>query len=310
MPYLLLAAAHAMAGTVPGGRRVYQATQKRVGGLRTPRFHDRFGVQLSLASAIRLAGGSIDGARMMEVGTGRILTCPVGFYLLGVDSVDTFDITSYLDTNLNMAMLPWLSHNRDEVRRMFGSELRGDRLRDLLACTNFTELLECCSITIHCPASAANTGLQSGTIDLHISQNTFEHVSPPELQSIVREASRVLRSRGLACHLVDHSDHWAKRSSRHSSVHFLRYSDRTWSTIAGNSHAYHNRLRSSEVRTLFTECGLHEELIQTNVDGEVLRRLPQVRLNARYRSFDPEDLATADTMIVSSSMASRGSGIG
>jgi hypothetical protein len=245
----------------------------------------------------------------MEVGTGRILSCPVGFFLLGAQTIETFDITPYLDPDLNMAMVPWMAHNEDQVRTVFGSGLREERLKDLLACQTFDELLECCSITVHCPADAADTGLPANSIDLHVSQNTFEHIPVPVLEAILQESRRLLSPQGLACHLIDHSDHWAKRSSRHSSTHFLRFSDRTWSVIAGNSHAYQNRLRSSEIRAIFSAAGLREALVQTHVDSRALHAISKDKLNPRYRSLEPEDIATSDTLIVAKAWATRASAI-
>src|SRR3954469_24924776 len=51
------------------------------------------------------AGVKLDGARVFEVGTGRRLDMPVGFYLAGVSSTVTYDLHRYLKPNLAMRTL-------------------------------------------------------------------------------------------------------------------------------------------------------------------------------------------------------------
>src|SRR5712692_10128118 len=56
-----------------------------------------------LDAYLHAAGRSVEGARVMEVGTGRGIDMPIGFFLCGAASVGTFDLHHYLKAGIVMA---------------------------------------------------------------------------------------------------------------------------------------------------------------------------------------------------------------
>lgn len=73
-----------------------------------------------------------------------------------------------------------------------------------------------------------------------ISRDVMEHVAPNTLGAIFRESARVLSPRGVACHIIDESDHWQHGDTSITRVNFLRFSDIQHRLTYLNSLNYHN----------------------------------------------------------------------
>ena len=97
-----------------------------------------------LARILHDAARPVAGARIMEVGTGRCINMPLGFYLCGASSVVTFDAHRYLKPPLLMAALDVFRAQKDKVI---------DTLRDATDVTLLQERLEllCSSSTRRTP---------------------------------------------------------------------------------------------------------------------------------------------------------------
>ena len=76
----------------------------------------------------------------------------------------------------------------------------------------------------------------------------------------------------LACHLVDHSDHWEHNDKSLSRVNFLKYSDSffRWTYIF-NSLNYQNRLRHPEYIEMLHKAGFRLVREEHSVDEASLR---------------------------------------
>ncbi|MBI4653431.1 MAG: hypothetical protein HY752_00290 [Nitrospirae bacterium] len=82
MDYRIKMLGYAVFGNIPYGEIPYQWLQKKIGGLKNPDFKARFQRNALLISALAAKGFKFSSARIMEIGTGRIPTSPVGFYLV------------------------------------------------------------------------------------------------------------------------------------------------------------------------------------------------------------------------------------
>jgi hypothetical protein len=90
--------------------RAYYVLQRTFGSLR--HMQDPFPMLQAcaeLSGILENAGRPVEGARVMEVGTGRGLNMPLGFFLCGAESVTTFDLHRYLRPSLVMASVHVLS---------------------------------------------------------------------------------------------------------------------------------------------------------------------------------------------------------
>jgi SAM-dependent methyltransferase len=253
-----------------------------------------------IATELRAHGFDLRDKRVMEIGTGWRVDMPIGLHLCGARSVVTYDLHRYLKPRLVMSAVTALARQRKAVSEIFGEvadpgevEHRLDRLA---RAADVLELFRLAGIEYHAPADATRSGLPSGSVDLHLSYTVLQHVPYPVLVEILREASRVLSSGGLACHHIDLSDQFAQADASISRSNFLRYSDEEWATYSSNQFAYHNRLRVSDYERLYRDAGHQIVGWVTEIDDRSRRELANgFRVADRFRGLTPEVLAT-DTL--------------
>ncbi len=286
-----------------GSETVYYRLQRTFGSLRHVAAPTRMLEEMaSLASWLNDAGVNIEGARILEVGTGRRLDMPLGFYLAGCGAIDTFDLHRYLKFELVRRWIALISLHpalTESVVAPIASPGLASRLQALSTVRNEAELLKLTSIEYHAPADASQTGLEAGGIDIHTSYTVFEHVPPRALQDILQEARRVLSPRGVVLHHIDPSDHFSHDDRSIDSINFLQFSEKEWNRYAGNQFAYHNRLRCCEYRSLFEACGFKILRWEESVDDRAMERLKSgFALDAQFREMPSEALCGAVVRIL------------
>jgi len=284
---------------------VYWFMQRHFGTLRhpnNPTFIFQEGARI--AKELQVLGFSMNGARVMEVGTGRALDMPLAMHLCGAASTITFDLHPYLKNCRVEETLAFIRQHRQQVQDIFlpvaeDGQL-GRRLECLCKISSCRELCESASIGIRAPADATRTGLDSRSIDVHISYTVFEHIPAPVLKGILIEAGRVLAPGGVALHHIDLSDHFARDDSSLSPIHFLKYPDNQWARMAGNQYAYQNRLREPEYRRLYEEAG-HEILAWKCWQDE--RSLAELKagfvVSPAFQGYSAEALSTTIVTAIS-----------
>lgn len=247
---------------LPGGQWVYQLLQQHLGEFRRGEFLElRLRKQCELARVCLENGGRLEGARIVEVGTGWVPLVPLGFWICGAARITTFDLNPYLHEKLFAGALRFLGAHQERLTPLWQGLAPTAQVRERLAlaasCAGRPrELLALAGIDYRAPADAAATGLPDASVDLHYSANVLEHVPPEAIVAILGEARRLLAPGGLAVHHADPSDHFAHTDPAISRIHFLRFEDRAWARWSHNRYAYLNRLHDSDYRCLFTVSGL------------------------------------------------------
>jgi len=286
----------------PLAHACYYALQRATGSFR----HHQLGAYLRAAEAldrhVRGQGGEITGADVVEVGTGRRLTLPVLLWLLGARRVVTVDLHRYLRQSVCALDLHALVANGaiGGAPRMRRERLLA--LRDLLTRRwSLADLADLCSIDYRAPADAAKLDLPDASVDYHVSFTVFEHIPGPSLRAILLEAGRVLRPRGLAIHLIDHSDHFSHSDLSISAINFLQFEDAEWARLADNVFMYSNRMRVDDYVPLYASVNHEIVLAASERDLSLLAQLrrPSFHLASRFRNKDPESLVTLATWFVS-----------
>ena len=297
MNWRLKAAIQKACSALPwGAEAVYYGLQRTVGSLRhpIPPFF-LLSEAVSLSEWLRNAGLDISGKRIMEVGTGRQLNLPFGFYLAGAASVDTFDLHRYLKHPLVGDSLAFMRNERGRVENIFlplvDRETLRQRLDALLSARDAGEAMKITGIRYHAPADAAQTDLPEGCIDIHTSYPVFEHIPEPALMSILGEARRVLSPSGMVLHHIDPSDHFSHENCEVSPINFLQFSEKQWHNYAGNQFAYHNRLRADQYQRMFEHYGYDILRWEPFVDAGAVELLnSSFPLDPQFQDMSPEIL--------------------
>jgi ubiquinone/menaquinone biosynthesis C-methylase UbiE len=153
------------------------------------------------------------------------------------------------------------------------------------------------------PCDAAKTGLPDKSVDYHVSNAVFEHIPLNILKDILKEGNRIVKKEGLFIHNIDYSDHFAYDDKNISAINFLQYSDKEWAKIAGNRHAYVNRLRHDDFISLFESAG--HEFLQVETQKKDQQRIKElleqgnIRLSERFTLKTNEILSTTAGSFVS-----------
>lgn len=287
----------------PLSHDTYYAMQRRFGGLRSIAVEDKLRQGIEVAQRANHNGLRVEGARALEVGTGRRLNLPLSLWLQGAASVVSVDLNPYLRPELVHEDLRQIRDERERVEALFGERLDRDRLRQLLALADdfdLERLLQTCSIRYLSPGDAADLDLADGSIDLHVSYEVFEHIPGPVLEAILREGSRVISPRGLLVHYIDFSDHFSHSDTGIGPINFLKFGEPAFRLLAGNRYMYMNRLRLDDFRALYARAGQRTLEEVSTPDADTARQLAEgFALAPAFACKPREILATLNAWMVS-----------
>jgi SAM-dependent methyltransferase len=288
-----------------GQEAAYYAIQRSLGRLRgnwDPRV--LLGEAARLTRLLTAAAHPVRDAVLMEVGTGRGLDMPVGFYLCGAREIHTWDLYRLLKDHVITDLLAYIRGHENEIQALFidvvEPSLLTERLAALRGVRNLREFWAVTGISYHAPGDAAQTSLPPASVDIQTSYTVFEHIPAEVLIAILREAARILKPSGAALHHIDLSDHFAHVDPSISMINFLRFESDEWRRYGSNPFAYHNRLRVSAYRDIYSQAG--HEIVEwwPAVDSRSLRELANgFPLAAAYRDVAHEELAVSVLQVLS-----------
>jgi hypothetical protein len=291
---------------LPVGRESsYYAMQRGFGRLRSgPDLFSMLSECASLMSWLQAERIKVEGTRFLEIGTGRSLDMPIGFYLAGAASTVTIDLNPYLKPSLVLQSLSAMRQKKDHVAKIFRSLVDPDtlnrRMNALFDVSSFPQLMELAHIEYQAPADAAHMQLPDRGIDIHTSFTVFEHVLAPALVGILMESNRLLSDEGVAIHHIDPSDHFSHGDRNISAINFLQFSESQWKKYGGNRFAYHNRLRASDYERIYGECGHNILRLQTEVDERSMDMLKDnFRLDQKFVGLAPRTICTTALRVLS-----------
>lgn len=237
-------------------------------------------------------GRQYEEATFYEFGAGQELIVPLAFYALGIERQILVDIRNLLRVELANDTIAKFQKMSAEMGFLRKPDRFLNRERTFLG-----SLKQYYGIDYRAPCDARATGLSRGSIDCITSTNTLEHIPPQDIKAILQECYRILRDDGVMSFRIDYQDHYAYFDSSISEYNFLKYSNEAWSFFSP-SLQYQNRLRHRDFVQIFQSKGFEivEERCKegTKADLEIIKRL---RLNTRFRQYEPEELAVRNSLI-------------
>ncbi len=250
-------------------------------------------------------GGTVSNKIFFEIGTGRDIIMPIGYWLMGAEKIITIDLNHYLRSELVAESLHYLCNNqaKNKIFNLPGIDKeRFGRLLELSKKTKISllSIFDLCQIEYISPGDAANTKLPDASIDFYTSYNVLEHIPLAILEKIILEGNRIIKNKGLFVHRIDYTDHFAHSDNSISLINFLQYSDKEWDRLAGNRFMYMNRLRHDDFVNLFNSSMQHIVDVEQEKNDQMCDILNSktFKLNERFKDKSKDILAITSSWIV------------
>jgi SAM-dependent methyltransferase len=263
-------------------------------------FNNRETIEQGLGQLVALRElHSLENAFVLEVGSGWQPLIPALFSLAGASCVYLTDLRRLCHAaSFGTALAALRKYRSLILDKIPMGEDAFDRALAWDPATGLDAGLRHLRLKYLAPCDCQKLDLPSGSVDIVISRAALEHIPPAVIQGIFRESFRLLRPGGLACHLVDNSDHWEHRDKRISRVNFLKYSDAVFRWTYLNGLNYQNRLRHPEYGEMLTKAGLSIVRNEPSVSRESVEALKTLPVHERFKRFTVEELASVGTIVV------------
>ncbi len=236
---------------------------------------------------------------LLELGTGWYPIVPIAMYLSDVKKVISIDLRDWVKRdNMYTTIRTFQEWRERGDLDSFLTYINEDKWKSLGAIVDEQkDLKEICEIIglKRIIGDARKTELETSSMDLICSNNTFEHIPECILTDILLEFKRVLKPKGVMSHFIDMSDHFAHFDSSITIYNFLKYSDRKWRWI-DNSIQPQNRMRFKDYKAIYKkhEIEISEENTRPGNREEVL----SVPLAAKYKNYTVDEIAISHGYIV------------
>jgi hypothetical protein len=134
MNWKLKAAVQNIISCLPSAQsyNVYYWVQRRFGKLGRVNPSSRLIAGIETWKRIQRHVHSPSGKVFLEVGTGRAPLVPLAYWLMGAKSTITIDLNPYLKEDLIAENLHYISQNKEDILRLFGSLINRKRFNELL----------------------------------------------------------------------------------------------------------------------------------------------------------------------------------
>lgn len=241
--------------------------------------------------------GASDRPRVLELGTGWHPIVPIALVLGGAHSVQSLDKVGLISEEGLQQVLGCLRAELDGGRLTIDDPEGRTLAEDVLPRADSMSL-DAILDALHLSArvmDARDTDLPAASVDLFVSNNTFEHIPRSVLEQILVEYRRLAAPGAVGSHFIDLADHYAGFDSSINVYNFLRFSERRW-RVFNNELQYQNRLRVRDYREVHASAGWNVVEERNESDVAALATVP---VHAAFAAYDREDLAVYHSWMVS-----------
>jgi SAM-dependent methyltransferase len=251
---------------------------------------------LDQVEALRRMGFPLEGAEVLDLGSGWNPVIPLLFRVAGARRVHLTDLERLLDRDTVLEAASIVVEASEEIARRIG--VPPERTRAVLgapAGDDLDALLASLGLTYTVPFDSAT---QMPPVDLVTSRTVLEHIPPAVLLKLFRDFRKGLRPGGAMSHVIDHSDHREHGDKSLSRIDFLRHSEALWKLFCVNPQDYTNRLRHADYTALMREAGYEIALEEREVDARSVEDARTLKLWGRFADLPPEEVATLTSHVV------------
>jgi hypothetical protein len=240
----------------------------------------------------------VQGARVLEVGTGWAPLNPLLLYMLGADEIHTYDHVRHLRFSLAKRCVAALDRAISSLAATLPVDVAAlhRRLEPLKCAGTLDELLARAHIIYKAPADACQSGLEDRSIDLFYTYAVLEHVSRKVVIGLAKESARVLKPSGTAFHVIGCHDHY--NSCGVSKVNFLQYPEWAWKFFVKNRISYHNRMREKEYLAIFRSYGAEIVAVRSEIDPSDVERVRHMKVDKQFEGMTAEELAVTGSVVI------------
>jgi len=269
------------------GNKIYYFIQKKFGSLRRFNHKKRLFVSNKIFELAQHNNFDTRNKSFLEIGTGRNILLPIGLWLKGASKVVTVDLNRYFDEKVFVQSLKWIINNQNLITRDM-PDVDKNRISLIDSFLNQSDqniynFLDSINISYIAPCDASDLPYKDQYFDFHISYTVLEHIDINSLQSIFKEAKRVLKNNGCLIHLIDYTDHFSHTDRNLSNISFLSYSDRKIDFLMNNRYMYMNMLRHDDFLDFFKK-NLYQVIYEENfIDKKLLLKLNQDKNKFKLR---------------------------
>lgn len=254
-----------------------------------------------IQSYCKFSNGKIPNT-VLEIGTGWFPIIPVLFYLYGVDFIQTVDLNLLLSkSNLEETLRRIIrSKNEHELSRHIDYlPERFKRIEYILENLEKYSLSQALSeLRInYLIGDILSQKIKENSIELVVSNNTFEHISSSDLKLIMLELKKICKKNGgVMSHFIDMSDHFSHFDSSITIYNFLKFSEKQWKWI-DNSIGYQNRLRIYDYRNIYINIEI--PIVEEKHRYGDITKLRAVKLDSKYLIHPEKEVAISHSHLVS-----------
>ncbi len=245
------------------------------------------------------SGIRLEGASVLEIGSGWQPIIPMLFSLAGVGKVYLTDVNRLcVPASFQAALVSIRQHKPAILERLRLSGRKFDQAVAWDPGTRLEEGFKRLRFEYLAPCDCRSLPLPDGSVDAITSRAVLEHIPAPVINGIFAESYRLLKNGGITCHMIDNSDHWQHQDKTISKVNFLKFTDLFFRWTYLNSLNYQNRLRHPEYLTMLRDRGFAIVRDQRQIDPEALIALEKLQVAPRFQAFPPEDLAAIASSVL------------
>lgn len=242
----------------------------------------------------------LNGATVVEIGTGWEPICSTLLYLMGVKVCHTYDHLPHVRFQLIRVLLRSIENKLFGISKFTGIPLNilNERLSNIKDSKSVADFFSRSNTIYYAPGDGAKTMLANESVDLVYSHAVLEHIPEQVVYDLSMEAKRILKLTGVAYHLIGLHDHYVEFDKKITKVNFLRYPEYLWSFFVKNNISYHNRLRENQFLNIFEKCGAQVVWLQNKIDNDDVKYLKGIKVDKYFRELTVEELAVNQTEFI------------